>query len=399
MSFKNMKIRKSLIVAFACGMMPLLIIIVFALFTISSQQTKFEELINTHVQCNTLVREARYYANTAARDVREMGLYSSSNPRSATLKADIDSNLVSMTDTISQLKALYPLGDSLASNYASAVEAWSAEVPSIVSAFEKNQNELGIDLIENSCVPAMEKMSTAAKDLTNALTAARDEAIQKQARSNTTTIIFFVAVLVLAVLLVFFIVVRIIRAIVPPLLQASRAMEAMSQGDLNMAVEFRGANEIGSMSEALRTSQKILSGVIEDISSTSSQMAKGNFDVELTANFPGDLKPIQTSINQFVVRMSETISNISQSADQVSAGSEQVSNSSQSLAQGATEQASAVEELSATITDISNSSKQTAASAEEARDSVGEAGRQVQVSNEYVKQLNEAMDNISNSSQ
>ena len=399
MSFKNMKIRKSLIVAFACGMMPLLIIIVFALFTISSQQTKFEELINTHVQCNTLVREARYYANTAARDVREMGLYSSSNPRSATLKADIDSNLVSMTDTISQLKALYPLGDNLASNYASAVEAWSAEVPSIVSAFEKNQNELGIDLIENSCVPAMEKMGTAAKDLTNALTAARDEAIQKQARSNTTTIIFFVAVLVLAVLLVFFIVVRIIRAIVPPLLQASRAMEAMSQGDLNMAVEFRGANEIGSMSEALRTSQKILSGVIEDISSTSSQMAKGNFDVELTANFPGDLKPIQTSINQFVVRMSETISNISQSADQVSAGSEQVSNSSQSLAQGATEQASAVEELSATITDISNSSKQTAASAEEARDSVGEAGRQVQVSNEYVKQLNEAMDNISNSSQ
>ena len=167
MSFKNMKIRKSLIVAFACGMMPLLIIIVFALFTISSQQTKFEELINTHVQCNTLVREARYYANTAARDVREMGLYSSSNPRSATLKADIDSNLVSMTDTISQLKALYPLGDSLASNYASAVEAWSAEVPSIVSAFEKNQNELGIDLIENSCVPAMEKMSTAAKDLTS----------------------------------------------------------------------------------------------------------------------------------------------------------------------------------------------------------------------------------------
>ena len=41
--------------------------------------------------------------------------------------------------------------------------------------------------------------------------------------------------------------------------------------------------------------------------------------MELTASFPGDLKPIQESVNQFVLRMSETIANISQSADQVSA--------------------------------------------------------------------------------
>ena len=399
MSFKNMKLKKSLILAFTCGMLPLLLIIVFALFTISNQQSKFEGLINTHVQCNTLVREARYYANTAARDVREMGLYTGTNSRKSALKTEINNNLTNMGEKISELVALYPLNDNLCSNYTSAVEAWAEEVPAIVDAFDKDQNSVGVDLVQNSCVPAMEKMDEAASALTTTLTEARDEAVHQQARSNTTTIIFFIVVLVLAVVLEFIIVTRIVRAIVPPLVEASTAMEGMSQGNLNVPVEFRSPNEIGIMSEALRTSQKILSDVIEDISATSGQMAKGNFDVELTANFPGDLKPIQNSINQFVVRMGETIANISQSADQVSAGSDQVSNSSQSLAQGATEQASAVEELSATITDISNSSKQTAASAEEARDSVGEAGRQVQVSNDYVKQLNTAMDHISDSSQ
>ena len=394
-----MKIKKSLILAFTCGMLPLLLIIVFALFTISNQQSKFEGLINTHVQCNTLVREARYYANTAARDVREMGLYTGANSRKSALKTEINNNLTNMGEKISELVALYPLNDNLCSNYTSAVQAWAEEVPAIVDAFDKDQNSVGVDLVQNSCVPAMEKMGEAASALTTTLTEARDEAVHQQARSNTTTIIFFIVVLVLAVVLEFIIVTRIVRAIVPPLVEASTAMEGMSQGNLNVPVEFRSPNEIGIMSEALRTSQKILSDVIEDISATSGQMAKGNFDVELTANFPGDLKPIQNSINQFVVRMSETIANISQSADQVSAGSDQVSNSSQSLAQGATEQASAVEELAATINDISNSSKQTAASAEEARASTGQAGAQVEASNEYVKQLNVAMQNISNSSE
>ncbi|MCI8990788.1 MAG: methyl-accepting chemotaxis protein, partial [Lawsonibacter sp.] len=87
------------------------------------------------------------------------------------------------------------------------------------------------------------------------------------------------------------------------------------------------------------------------------------------------------------------------SADQVSAGSDQVSNSAQALAQGATEQASAVQELSATIADISENAKKTAASAEQAGQSVRDAGSQITTSVEYVKQLNVAMDNISSSSQ
>ena len=204
--------------------------------------------------------------------------------------------------------------------------------------------------------------------------------------------------MIIATIAVLLIAVRIIHSIVEPSTQVRAALVGFSQGNLSVPVTFTGTNELGEMCDALRTSQKVLDSVIRDISDTTGQMAKGNFDVSLTATFPGDLKPIQDSVNQFVVRMSETISNISQSADQVSAGSEQVSNSSQSLAQGATEQASAVQELAATINDISANSKQTAASAEEARSSVDEAGAQVSASNEYVKQLNVAMTNISDSS-
>ena len=399
MSFKNMKVRNSLIIAFITGMLPMLIIIIAALIAISNQQSSFDKLIQTNIDSNTLVREARYYATVAARDLREMGLFTENETRSRELKNSIEENLNNLHNKIDEARAVYPLNDNQLESFATAVSTWEAIVPEIMTAFDNDRNAEGAELLEGRCVPALDNMNSIGSALNAALTTARDEAMDAQARSNNITIVVFMAVLVLAVLLVVFVVLRIVRAIVPPVMEASKAMEGIVNGDLKVPVSFDGSNELGIMSNSLRASQQMLNAVIEDISATSAQMAKGNFDVELTANFPGDLKSIQTSINQFVVHISETIANISQSADQVSAGSDQVSNSSQSLAQGATEQASAVQELSATITDISNASKQTAAAMEEAKQSVGEAGRQVTASNEYVKQLNTAMDNISNSSQ
>ena len=254
-------------------------------------------------------------------------------------------------------------------------------------------------MIVNQCSPKLAAAATAGDNLAAQLQSGQEKIIKQQNTSSTIGIVVIVAVMVVATLIVVLIATKIIRSIAEPSNQVRAALVGFSQGNLGVPVEFSGKNELGEMCDALRTSQKVLHSVIQDISETTGQMAKGNFDVELTATFPGDLAPIQQSVNQFVIRMSDTITNISQSASQVSAGSEQVSNSSQSLAQGATEQASAVEELAATINDISTSSKQTAASAEEAQSSVAQAGAQVNASNEYVKQLNVAMQNISGSSE
>ena len=399
MNFKQMKLKKSLLIGFAIAMVPLVVILIFCLFNQRSMQNQFNSLIATEVQCNTLMRESRYYANSMARDLREMGLFTDNTQHIKELDEKIASNQTKLHEKLDELLNLYPYSDSLARDYADSITTWEQEIPDITAAFHAGNTALGADLVLNQCVPAMDNMRIQSEELTESLTAHRDEAIQKQQRSAAIAMIIAIVVVVIAVILACTAGISLIRAIVPPLEETRRAMVAMSKGDLRQPVTFVSGNEVGSMCDALRTSQKVLHSVIQDISDTTTQMAKGNFNVELTATFPGDLAPIQASVNQFVVRMSDTITNISQSASQVSAGSEQVSNSSQSLAQGATEQASAVEELAATINDISNSSKQTAASAEEARASTGQAGAQVEASNEYVKQLNVAMQNISNSSE
>ena len=394
MNFKNMSIKKSLIVGFGTTILISVFIIVAALVMMNMQKSAYMDIIGHYVESTELIADCRIDYNIAARSLRDAALSGDTSGIS-----NATSKLEQLDRQFSELEKIFPLEDrSTLDAFSSAIKAWESDAREIASIVGTNRQE-AVNLIVSNCTPKLNAAAAAGESAAEALDKAQTQIIEQQNVTSNIALAVIIAVMVVAIVVVLLMATKIIRSIVEPSSQVRSALVGFSQGNLSVPVTFSGKNELGEMCDALRTSQQVLNSVIQDISSCTNQMAKGNFDVELTASFPGDLKPIQNSINQFVIRMSETISNISQSADQVSAGSDQVSNSSQSLAQGATQQASAVEELSATITDISNSSKQTAASAEEARDSVDEAGRQVNASNEYVKQLNAAMSNISNSSQ
>ena len=394
MNFKNMSIKKSLIVGFGTTIFVSVVIIVTALVMMSSQKGAYTDIIDHYVRANELVSECRIDYNIAARSLRDAVLSGNmGNLDTVTQKID------QLTTDLSSLSSNFPLDDkSLLNTFMNTVNTWKTEAGKISTTARTNR-EAAVPMITETCSPALQAAATAGDNLAEQLQKAQENIIDQQNLTSTIGICIIIGVMLIATVVVLLIAGKIIRSIVEPSSQVRSALVGFSQGNLSVPVDFNGRNELGEMCDALRTSQTVLSSVVRDISNITGQMAKGNFDVELTAVFPGDLKPIQESINQFVLRMSDTISNISRSADQVSAGAYQVSNSSQSLAQGATQQASSVEELSATINEISISSKQTATSAEEARESINQAGAQVTASNEYVKQLNVAMENISASSQ
>ena len=394
MNFKNMSIKKSLIIGFGTTILISVIIIVASLLLMNSQKSAYSDIIDNYVESTEMIATCRIDYNIAARNLRDVVLSGNTSGLST-----VTTKLEELDAQFAQLENTFPLEDkSTLEAFSSAIKAWEADAREIASVVSTDRNRAS-EMIVNACTPKLNAAAVAGENAANALAVAQEQIIAQQNLTSNISLGVILAVMVVATIIVLLMAVRIIRSLVEPSTQVRNALVGFSQGNLGVPVSFDGKNELGEMCDALRTSQKVLHSVIQDISDTTTQMAKGNFNVELTATFPGDLAPIQASVNQFVVRMSDTITNISQSASQVSAGSEQVSNSSQSLAQGATEQASAVEELAATINDISNSSKQTAASAEEARASTGQAGAQVEASNEYVKQLNVAMQNISNSSE
>ncbi len=394
MNFKNMSIKKSLIVGFGTTILVSLAIIIASLVMMSAQKSAYQDILDHYVEANQRASECRIDYNIAARGLRDAVLSGNmTNLDTAKTK------LAALETAITELNESFPMDDkSQLNTFINTMTEWGKEAQNIMEV-ARTDRESAVPMIVNQCSPKLAAAATAGDNLATQLQNGQAKIIEQQNLTSTIGIVVIIAVMVVATFVVLLIATKIIRSIAEPSNQVRAALVGFSQGNLGVPVEFSGKNELGEMCDALRTSQHVLHSVIQDISETTGQMAKGNFDVELTATFPGDLAPIQQSVNQFVIRMSDTITNISQSASQVSAGSEQVSNSSQSLAQGATEQASAVEELAATINDISTSSKQTAASAEEAQSSVAQAAAQVNASNEYVKQLNVAMQNISGSSE
>ena len=394
MNFRNMSIKKSLIIGFGTTILVSLAIIIASLVMMSSQKAAYQDIIDHYVEANQRASECRIDYNIAARGLRDAVLSGDmSNLDTATTK------MTALEAAITELNASFPLDDQTQLNtFINTMKEWGVEAQEIIKVARTDRESARVMIVEQ-CSPKLAAAAEAGDKLATQLQNGQEEIIQQQNTVSTIGIVVILGVMIVATVIVLLMAFKIIRSIAEPSNQVRAALVGFSQGNLRIPVDFTGKNELGEMCDALRTSQKVLHSVIQDISDTTGQMAKGNFDVELTATFPGDLAPIQKSVNEFVVRMSDTITNISQSASQVSAGSEQVSNSSQSLAQGATEQASAVQELAATINDISVSSRQTAASAEEARISVGQAGAQVETSNDYVKQLNVAMTNISSSSE
>ena len=398
MNFKNMSIRKSLIIGFGTTVLVSVGIIIAALIMMNSQKGAYQDIIDHYVKTNQLVSDCRIDYNIAARSLRDVAL--SGKMEGLTT---VSSKLNELETVMKDMQDAYPkeLSDrSRLDDFVNTLNSWKEEARKIAETVKTDRTKAA-EMIISECTPALDTAADAGTKLAEDLKAKQDDIIVKQNRTSTIGLVIIVAVMIVATLAVLVMATKIIRSIVEPSSQVRNALMGFSQGNLEIPVTFDGRNELGDMCDALRTSQTVLSECIGDTCYLLEEMGSGNFDVR-TKNekvYVGSLSRILSSLRVINSGMSSDLLQISQSSDQVAAGSDQVSNSAQSLAQGATEQASAVQELSATIADISENAKKTSQAAEQAGHHVNEAAGQLNMSMEYVKQLNAAMENISTSSQ
>ena len=396
MNFKNMSIKKSLIVGFGTTILISVIIIVASLIMMNSQKKAYTDIIDRYVKSTQLAADCRINYNIAARNLRDSVL--SGNTSSIDTA---NSKISELASQLAQLESFYPLDSKDELNaFVNDVKAWMEEAQNIGQTARTDRNKAG-EMIVSTCTPALNAAAAAGDELAEALEKAQEEIIKQQNTTSTIGIAVIIVVMVIATFVVLMMATKIIKSIAVPTAQVREALVGFSQGNLEVPVSFDGRNELGDMCNALRTSQNVLSECIGDICYLLEEMGSGNFNVRTKDEkvYVGSLSRILASLRVINSGMSSDLTQISQSSDQVAAGADQVSNSAQSLAQGATEQASAVEELSATIADISENAKKTAEAAEQAGEHVNEAGGQLNLSMEYVKQLNAAMENISSSSQ
>lgn len=215
--------------------------------------------------------------------------------------------------------------------------------------------------------------------------------------TSSLQVIILVATLVITVTLLIAIIFA--RNISRPIVSTTKRLRQLAQGDISTRVDvWYSKDELGILSNSLEETIVSLRQYINLIQVALQQIAEGNLCHRMEGNFKGDFKKIKSTFNEIFESLSETFDSINHSAEQVTSGAVQVSNSAQALSQGATQQASAIEELSATLGGVSDQVTQNSSSAKDAYRIVSENSAAVSGCNDDMKKMLDAMELINKTS-
>ncbi len=191
------------------------------------------------------------------------------------------------------------------------------------------------------------------------------------------------------------------KGISEPMKQLGNRFKMFATGDLSSPFPVIEANdEVSDMIKDATDMANILNLIINDIGTLLGQMEKGNYAVKssIKEKYTNDFQKMINSMIGLRDQMTNTLLSIREASSQVSAGSLNLAQSAQSLAEGATEQASAVEELQATMIDITETIEKSALRADEAYHLAQNFADEADNSRTEMSTMVTAMEKISDSS-
>lgn len=171
------------------------------------------------------------------------------------------------------------------------------------------------------------------------------------------------------------------------------AAKKIARGETDVKLEKLNDDEFGVLIDAMN---EMVEGIREQ-AEVAEAVAKGNLTVSIKPRSEKDM--LGKALNDLIVDTNNVIGNVIDSAVQVTTGAQQVAGASQGIAQGSTEQASALQQINASIDEIAETTRVNAAEANEANELVQEAKKSAVHGNTQMKDMLGAMNEINRASE
>ena len=338
-----------------------------------------------------LVREVRAFAVTGDRAYYDAYLQEKNTDQRREKSISKMYEIGLYEDEIAMVEAIMATGNELA-----IIEEDSATL-----AKNGDTKSASINIYCDEYEEYMNTLSTQLNTFEETLSARMKERIAYDqtwvAFSDTLTFIALLVTLAIQIVLMLFV----LKQLISPILKIEAKMLDFSEGNMSEPVNYPENNtEIGMTIRAINYFQRFQTEIINDINYLLGEMADGNFCITTRSeeSYKGDYARILESIRKINQKLSAALSEINIAAQQVDSGAAQVSSASATLSQGATDQASSIQELSATISIINEMINSNASDSVEATERTSFAGNEVNSANEMMHELVKAMDEISASS-
>lgn len=238
------------------------------------------------------------------------------------------------------------------------------------------------DQVEDNLIELMEMMEADSN--------AKEAEIQAQLTGLT---ILQIVVVIVAVLITVMYCLFLIKAITVPMAKLSAAAKKMAEGDVDVDCTKIYNDDLGELLDEFQ----IMVDATKEQARISDAISKGNLTLDVSAR--GDKDMLGKAIVRLISENNVTLSNVKEASAQITVGSEQVANASQALAQGSTEQASAIQQVTASMDEVTQRTKANATEAGQANVLVNNIKEMATSGNDQMKSMIQAMDDINASSE
>lgn len=268
------------------------------------------------------------------------------------------------------------------------------ESTDIVSSFATANNVTQAEQeIENNSMVIATKTDEVFKLLMSEMVEEADAESERIDVKVRTLAIALIAICVICILVMTGLCFSITRTITVPVSKLSKAAKKLAVGDVDVDYAKIHNDDLGELMDSFGHMVE----TIKQQAAVADAISKGDLTIDVTPHSDKDI--LGKSLKRLVDNNNKALGSVQESTMQVTIGAEQVANASQALAQGSTEQASALQQVTASINEIAEKTKKNASEATTANNLVNTVRGMAEDGNGQMKSLTGAMNDINDSSE
>ena len=399
---KNLSLKKKLFISHGIIIATAAVIAVLLLVGLNIVKGNVSGIFNGPLANIDSVGKVRYGITDLQRAINRILTEDSSQVGNSYVNFEktVTEDVSLITDSVQQMqnRKMNTESTALLNQLASKIDEGEKVRSTLMTQIKAGRYSEAVELNNNTYLPIVNDIKSLSEQLENSID---KTAVNYYTMSKYTGVGMTVAGILLLIAGVVFglhVTRKMAGAIVEPVQEITEAAKIMYSGDMSVGerITYESDDEIGQLADALRGTTKNLSDYVNEISAILQRMATGDLteDCDEITDFLGDFASIKESFVHILKRFNSTLTNIQTSADEVEEGANGISQSSQALAEGATDQASAIQQLDATVTSVANMATESARETQQAYDDIQKTVSDAEQEKEKVKELTDEMRRI-----
>jgi len=400
--YKNLSLKKKLFISHGIIIAVAAVIAVLLLVGLNIVKGNVSGIFNGPLANIDSVGKVRYGITDLQRAINRILTEDSSQVGNSYVNFEktVTEDVSLITDSVQQMqnRKMNTESTALLNQIASKIDEGEKVRSTLMTQIKAGRYSEAVELNNNTYLPIVNDIKSLSEQLENSID---KTAVNYYTMSKYTGVGMTVAGILLLIADVVFglrVTRKMASAIVEPVQEITEAAKIMYSGDMSVGerITYESENEIGQLADALRGTTKNLSDYVNEISAILQRMATGDLteNSDEITDFLGDFASIKESFVHILKRFNSTLTNIQTSADEVEEGANGISQSSQALAEGATDQASAIQQLDATVTSVANMATESARETQQAYDDIQKTVSDAEQEKEKVKELTDEMRRI-----